>query len=298
MPAARPSPFRAGRPPGAAAVSSAAGVSFSGNHVLLADCSEFQPDIADAAYLKWSQAIVIRAMYGDQHDDGAWYGGARRAALHAGGAKFLGIYQYVVASQDPGDQAAALVRLLGKLQPGEKVIADIEEGSGDLADSWRIWADTIASSLGDAPWDYSGLDFAAAHNLAPVSWLADYTGTEPSPAHTLWQFTDSYAVPGMGTADCSVYHGTIAQLAALAHGGAKPAPGPAAEPQIASGAKGAAVVLAQQRLNAWGTSPRLVTDGSFGPATLAAVKAFQHAHGLTADGVIGPSTWAKLAASP
>ena len=202
----------------------------------------------------------------------------------------------MVAGPDPAAQAAALTRLTGKLEPGEKIIGDFEEGSGDMAESWRMWADTIASTLGDAPWDYSGLDFAAAHGLAPVSWLADYTGTEPAVPHKLWQFTDSYAVPGVGTADCSVYHGTITQLAALAHGGAKPAP--AAEPQLASGATGAAVVLAQQRLNAWGTRPALKTDGTFGPATLAAVKAFQHAHGLTADGVIGPATWAKLEVSP
>jgi hypothetical protein len=37
------------------------------------------------------------------------------------------------------------------------------------------------------------------------------------------------------------------------------------------------------------------TDGVFGPATERAAKAFQHDHGLTADGVVGPVTAAALA---
>lgn len=66
-------------------------------------------------------------------------------------------------------------------------------------------------------------------------------------------------------------------------------------PTIRKGSKGDAVKEMQQllmdrgyNLGKWGA------DGDFGSATEAAVKAFQKDNGLTADGICGPKTWAKL----
>ena len=39
---------------------------------------------------------------------------------------------------------------------------------------------------------------------------------------------------------------------------------------------------------------RLSEDGIFGPATLAAVKAYQKSRGLEVDGIVGAKTWAQL----
>ena len=186
--------------------------------VFLADCSEFQPDIADAAYLAWSKAIVIRAMYGDAHDDNAWYGGARREVLHAGGVRWLGIYQYIVPDQDAAAQARALVNLLGPLRPGELPIGDLEAGGAGQAARWAAWSQVIREAYGLTPWLYSGLDFARTQGLSP-QWVAAYQSSPPDIPHLMWQFSDDYEVPGVGTADCSVFSGTIAQLAAHAHQG-------------------------------------------------------------------------------
>lgn len=45
------------------------------------------------------------------------------------------------------------------------------------------------------------------------------------------------------------------------------------------------------------TSPRVVEDGRFGPSTTEAVIAFQRSSGLVQDGIVGPRTWAALAAA-
>jgi|JI10StandDraft_1071094.scaffolds.fasta_scaffold17527_4 hypothetical protein len=63
-------------------------------------------------------------------------------------------------------------------------------------------------------------------------------------------------------------------------------------PLLRTGAAGAPVRQLQALLNAAGAV--LKVDGSFGPATLAAVKAFQQRAGLIVDGVVGRQTWAAL----
>lgn len=58
-------------------------------------------------------------------------------------------------------------------------------------------------------------------------------------------------------------------------------------PLLRYGDSGSAVATAQRHLG-------ITADGAFGPVTRAAVRAFQSAHGLAIDGVIGAHTWAAL----
>lgn len=64
-------------------------------------------------------------------------------------------------------------------------------------------------------------------------------------------------------------------------------------PILRKGNKGNHVGYLQEKLNALGYNCGKV-DKIFGSKTLEAVKAFQKAHNLVVDGVVGSKTWAKL----
>lgn len=314
-------PFRAGGPaPGRETVppgqfdimmeSHATGVK-----TLLADVSEFEPQISDAAYLAWSRAVVIRAAYGASHDDRAWYGGQRRQFLHDGGVQFLGIYQYVTAFESVTAQAREFCRLIGSLRPGEYPIADIEEGSGDQSGRRAAWNSVVASELGFTPGTgYSGLFFARDHHLAPVEWVAAYQNAEPDVPHLLWQFTDAFPVPGAGQADCSVFNGPVSALAAHAFAG-QPAPPPAAppfpypdldylgqesrDPHCHSGfwaADRPHIRTWQARMHVRGWA--VPVSGYYGAATERVCRQFQAEKGLVVDGLTGRETWAAAWLAP
>ncbi len=71
---------------------------------------------------------------------------------------------------------------------------------------------------------------------------------------------------------------------------------PTADTTLRNGSSGQAVRTLQQRLKELGYYTGTV-DGDFGMATETALKAFQRNHGLTADGVAGANTMAKLNSS-
>ena len=64
-------------------------------------------------------------------------------------------------------------------------------------------------------------------------------------------------------------------------------------PTCRRGSKNTYVLILQDGLNALGYSTRTL-DGVFGANTESAVKGFQRAMGLTADGICGCNTWKKL----
>jgi zinc D-Ala-D-Ala carboxypeptidase len=67
---------------------------------------------------------------------------------------------------------------------------------------------------------------------------------------------------------------------------------------LQEGSSGSDVKELQIRIAGWAADSASKTyvavDGQFGPATKAAVQRFQRAYGLTADGIVGPATQAKL----
>ena len=75
-------------------------------------------------------------------------------------------------------------------------------------------------------WLCSGENYAQTHGLGGIfagprhTWVAAYGPDEPALGHTLWQCSNGTAGahvtswPGAGRCDTSLYHGTLAQLAA------------------------------------------------------------------------------------
>ncbi|WP_031505992.1 D-Ala-D-Ala carboxypeptidase family metallohydrolase [Streptomyces megasporus] len=64
---------------------------------------------------------------------------------------------------------------------------------------------------------------------------------------------------------------------------------------LSQGMSGSDVAELQIRVSGYpGYGNVLAIDGSYGPATAAAVKRFQAAYGLTADGIAGPQTFSKI----
>jgi peptidoglycan hydrolase-like protein with peptidoglycan-binding domain len=141
-------------------------------------------------------------------------------------------------------------------------------------------------------------DYTTYSDTGP-GWAA-YGGMTP----IIWQYTSSATLNGVQGVDMNAYQGTVADFQAQATSGAQTqsgsgsGSGSGSEPTLSEGATGAAVQTLQTRLNVWGANPTLTVDGDFGPATLAAVKAFQTEQKLTVDGIVGPQTWAALNQDP
>jgi hypothetical protein len=68
------------------------------------------------------------------------------------------------------------------------------------------------------------------------------------------------------------------------------------QPFAKRGSSGPGVKNLQHLLNQWNPGLQLGEDGNFGPSTEQAVKDFQTAKGLTADGIAGHKTWVELTA--
>lgn len=129
-------------------------------------------------------------------------------------------------------------------------------------------------------------DYTAYSNTGP-GW-APYGGMKPA----IWQYTSTATLNGVKNVDMNAYQNTLADFKAQVTTGALGA----SDPTLVEGDTGPAVKTLQTRLNVWGA--HLTVDGNFGALTLAAVKAFQTAHKLTVDGIVGAHTWAALNRNP
>lgn len=219
-------------------------------------------------------------------------------------------YHYVT-TDSPAAQAAFFQRVAGHVPA---VMLDIEQGSpttgaGVLAviEAFRAlgysvdiylprwyWAQIGQPDMGAWPIrnliasDYPTTASGYASNLYPGD---GYKGWEPYGGLTpsILQFTDAARVGGQ-LVDADAAKPT-AVFDAPPPGPVPPRPAPGVPPGWS-----ATVSTVQAQLNRWPFSAVLAVDGALGPLTDAAVRVFQHAAGITVDGIAGPQTLRRVTA--
>ncbi|MCP4399234.1 MAG: hypothetical protein GY801_18270 [bacterium] len=135
--------------------------------------------------------------------------------------------------------------------------------------------------------------------LATARTYLEHLGTS---LYTLMDVFGGPAVPGEFELSCEFLNISRQECAILLGQSSKPIPAfygysqqALSMPLIQSGSEGSYVALLQRKLNTAGVvQPPLEVDGLFGLKTRAAVQAFQTAHSLGSDGIVGPLTWAEL----
>src|SRR5947209_8387686 len=105
------------------------------------DISEFQATV-DLA--KVGPAVILRAHNGARAD----HTFAARLPQARAHQQVRGFYGYVKAGLDAKAQGAAFAQTVGKLQPGEFAVCDLEEGSGDQSDRAMAWMAEVDARCG------------------------------------------------------------------------------------------------------------------------------------------------------
>jgi peptidoglycan hydrolase-like protein with peptidoglycan-binding domain len=150
-------------------------------------------------------------------------------------------------------------------------------------------------------------DIQRALNALGFGPLAVTGRVSPATQRAIAAFQREFGLPQTGTPDFSTRKKTEMALAKKANAGSQIAsqlPVQQATPEsVAHLAQSASqlpvsdVTSMQRALNALGANPPLKLDGILGKKTTAAIKAFQIASGLVADGVPGPKTLTALQAA-
>lgn len=192
---------------------------------------------------------------------------------------YCGLYKHDSEQAWCGLEAADAVSSAGYMPPFDPAS---EEGSFLWAASWRTWGIALTQPRIGAILCFDG-HVAFLNRIIDADTFEVIGGNQSSPqggAVTLSRRSRSSVLAMRWPAGAMV---VVEPL---------PLPSSTDRPEIAEGATGAAVTELQTLLGG------IDVDGEFGPNTDAAVRAFQAAHGLEIDGVVGKDTWGTLLANP
>lgn len=158
-------------------------------------------------------------------------------------------------------------------------------GKPDLTVLTRLGLVVVSSNYPGA--SGSGPEQYAADGGDSGPGWASYGGVTPG----FWQYSDTVSEQGK-TVDYSAYRGSATELAQLL-GQPVSISTTTGQQQLSLGSAGQAVRDLQGLLNVHGGF-NLTVDGTFGAKTDQAVRAYQYAHALEVDGVVGTFTWSAL----
>lgn len=194
---------------------------------------------------------------------------------------------------------------------GTADVLDVESGAATFADC-PGWVKRAQASIADGrrPGQRHPAIYMSASNITHVVnslaaggvhsgvglWVANWSIGPGTAGNDINDGSGPFPVIGVQYASGAFYDTDLFSSAWLVHvsGGSVPPapPPPPARPVLKEGDRGGWVSVLQSKLNAHGQ--HVTVDGDFGPATKAAVEAFQKDHGLVQDGVVGPLTWKAL----
>lgn len=204
----------------------------------LADLSDWNPGANFEEYLAGGRpGVFIKATEGTGFVANTF--APYRAAAHAAGLTLVGLYHFARGG-DAAAEAQHFLGTIGTLAPGEVAVLDAEVPG--LSAAWcREWLSAVEQATGRMPllycsWSYWG-DVLGSMTDCPL-WIAAYHDLghddprDSVPGCVLWQYTDAASVPGVGSADDSVFRGSLADLAALGGADSPAPPDPPKEPDV------------------------------------------------------------------
>lgn len=162
--------------------------------------------------------------------------------------------------------------------------------------------DTVGAHAGNNNYDSIGVCFEGSFDKETMNDVQRQAGAtlvaylkEKYGITTVQRHSDVNATgcPGDGFPFDAIAYGGAAEKAEESSRSATLSDTALTLPLLQRGSSGDTVRAAQGILNGLGYDAGSV-DGLFGSATAQAVKRFQAAHGLAADGIIGKDTWHKL----
>ncbi len=248
---------------------------------------------------------------------GVWYTNTdwkRQAQSAQNGGKLIGLYHYAEARQSATQEADFFLQAAEHYIGKAVLFLDWERTDNALfatqkGVAWvKAFMDRVHQKTGVWPLLYVQLTEVQARDWSSVAktcglWLAQYvvdsrrgykqdyshgaTGAWDFPA--IWQYTSGGYLGGWnGRLDLNVAYMSREAWAAYAAGDKKEEKKEEVVPvpkTVKKGSRNKVVAMLQAALGG------LKIDGSFGPKTDAAVRAFQKKKGLTVDGICGPKTW-------